>query len=246
MPSTRSGNPQYYSELRQYYRGLPANSTTAVYASQYRNRDGSWNWSAMTGSSDTHRVRGRPVFTPRPGSERIQFWFYSRGWYIRFNPTVTEVARTDYNAVIGTDVYYYGNSTTASYPGYNSGLWSTSNVMRWFGGLRYYMLQAHNNVAGYRATLGYVWNINSDERLKTNIKYIGDVSGHRIYTWKWNELGNALGEKGRSSGVIAQEVKEYMPEAVTMNPNGYYQVNYRMLGLNGRRGMEIHEGGIYS
>ena len=223
MPSSRRDNPLNYNDVGTYYGGFAA-------AGNWRNRDGSWAWGAMTGSADTYRVRGRPRFEPRPGSERLQFWFYSRGWYIRFNPTPTEYRFTDYNLPIGTDMYYYGNSTSASYPSQFSGLWSRNNVMRWFGGRRYYFLQAHNDVSGYRATLGYYWFI-SDKRLKTNIKYVGDVKGHRTYTWEWNELANSLGIKGISSGVLAQEVKEYMPEAVIMNSNGYYQVNYRMLGL---------------
>lgn len=225
MPSTRSGNPQYYSELQQYYGGV-----NPIFNSEYRSRDGSWAWGSMS-DSNSHRVRGRPRFEPRPGTERIQFWFYSAGWYIRFNPTPSEYRFTDYGLPIGTDMYYYGNSTSTAIPSQFSSAWSTSNVMRWFGGTRYYFLQAHNGVSGYRTTLGYYWIIWSDERLKTNIKYVADVKGHRTYTWEWNELANSLGVRGISSGVLAQEVKEYMPEAVVMNSNGYYQVNYRMLGL---------------
>ena len=48
---------------------------------------------------------------------------------------------------------------------------------------------------------------------------------------EWNKLANSLGVTGISSGVLAQEVKKYMPEAVSTHRNGYYQVNYRMLGL---------------
>ncbi len=225
MPSSRASNPLNYNDVRLFYGGgLPAR------ASDWRNRDGSWAWGAMTGSADTYRVRGRPRFNSRPGSERIQFWFYSAGWYIRFNPTLPPYPRTDYGLSINTVTYYYGNSTSASYPSQFSSVWSSSNVMRWFGGRRYYFMQAHNSVSGYRTTLGYYWYI-SDERLKTNIKYVGDVNGHRTYTWEWNELANSLGVRGISSGVLAQEVKKYMPEAIVMNSNGYYQVNYRMLGL---------------
>lgn len=224
MPSTRSGNPQYYSELQQYYGG-----SNPIYNSEYRGRDGSWAWGSMS-DSNSHRVRGRPRFEPRPGSERLVFWFYSSGWWLRFDPTPSAYTTTDFGRTIGTRMYYYGNSGSASYPSQFSSVWSTSNQMRWFGGTRYYMLQAHNGVSGYRTTLGYVWRT-SDERLKTNIKYVADVNGHRTYTWKWNKLANSLGVTGISSGVLAQEVKKYMPEAVSTHRNGYYQVNYRMLGL---------------
>lgn len=226
MPSTRSGNPQYYSELDYYYG--PRNNP--VYNSEYRGRDGSWAYGTMS-DSNSHRVRGRPVFLPGPGPERIQFWFYSAGWYIRFNPGPSQRVNTDYGYGIGADMYYYGNSTSGSYPSQFSGVWSTSNVMRWFGGLRYYYFQCHNNVSGYRTILPYRWQINSDQRLKTNIKYLGTNNGHRTYTWEWNELAKSLNVKGPTTGVIAQEVMEYMPEAVTMNMNGYYQVNYGALKL---------------
>jgi len=227
MPSSRASNPLNYNDVRLFYGGgLPA------YASNLRNRDGSWNYGAMTGSIDSWRVRGRPTFNPRPGSERIQFWFYSRGWYIRFNPTPTEVPRTDYSLPIGTDMYYYGNSTSAGYPSQFSSAWSTSNVMRWFGGLRYYFLQAHNGVNGYRATLGYYWRINSDERLKEDIKFVGVKDTHRIYDWKWNKMAQDLGIGAMPTrGVLAQEVKEYAPHTVTKDHAGFYKVDYKLLGL---------------
>ena len=227
MPSSRASNPLYYSDVQQYYGGA-----NPIYASEYRNRDGSFAHGAMTGSIDTWRVRGRPTFTPNPGSERIQFWYYSGGWYIRFNPTPTQVPFTAYSKTIGTDMYYYGNSTAASYPTQLSSAWSTNNSMRWFGGLRYYMLQAHNNVNGYRATLGYVWNINSDERLKKDIKFIGVKGTHRIYDWKWNKTATDLGISNMPTrGVLAQEVKEYAPHTVTKDHAGFYKVDYRALGL---------------
>ena len=227
MPSSRASNPLYYSDVQQYYGG-----GNPIYASEYRNRDGSFAHGAMTGAIDTWRVRGRPTFTPNPGSERIQFWYYSGGWYIRFNPTPTQVPFTAYSKTIGTDMYYYGNSTAASYPTQLSSAWSTNNSMRWFGGLRYYMLQAHNNVNGYRATLGYVWNINSDERLKKDIKFIGVKGTHRIYDWKWNKTATDLGISNMPTrGVLAQEVKEYAPHTVTKDHAGFYKVDYRALGL---------------
>ncbi len=123
MASTRSGNPQYYSELDFYYG--PRNNP--IYNSEYRGRDGSWAWGTMS-DSNSHRVRGRPVFLPGPGYERLQFWFYSRGWYLRFNPTPSQRGTTDYRYSIGDDMYYYGNSTSASYPSQFSGVWSTSNI----------------------------------------------------------------------------------------------------------------------
>jgi hypothetical protein len=37
------------------------------------------------------------------------------------------------------------------------------------------------------------------------------------------------------SGVMAQDVLEVMPEAVTVGPDGFYRVNYEMLGIKMER-----------
>ena len=70
----------------------------------------------------------------------------------------------------------------------------------------------------------------SDERLKENIKPIGiSENGHKLYTWDWNDKAKELGVSDPTTGVIAQEVMKYMPEAVTKDANGYYMVNYGVL-----------------
>ena len=70
----------------------------------------------------------------------------------------------------------------------------------------------------------------SDERLKENIKPIGtSENGHNVYTWDWNDKAKELGVNDPTTGVLAQEVMKYMPEAVTKNANGYYMVNYGVL-----------------
>jgi hypothetical protein len=70
----------------------------------------------------------------------------------------------------------------------------------------------------------------SDERLKENIKPIGtSENGHKIYNWDWNDKAKELGISDPTTGVIAQEVMKYMPEAVTKDANGYYMVNYGVL-----------------
>jgi len=70
----------------------------------------------------------------------------------------------------------------------------------------------------------------SDERLKENIKPIGkSENGHNLYTWDWNDKAKELGVNDPTTGVLAQEVMKYMPEAVIQNDNGYYMVNYGAL-----------------
>jgi len=70
----------------------------------------------------------------------------------------------------------------------------------------------------------------SDERLKTNINKTGVKGGHNWYTWTWNDLAKKVfGLTGDSEGVIAQEAIKITPDAVILDPSGYYKVNYGAL-----------------
>lgn len=69
----------------------------------------------------------------------------------------------------------------------------------------------------------------SDVRLKENIVSLGKVNGHKMYSWDWNDTAKALGIDNPTVGVLAQEVMEYLPEAVRESSNGYYEVDYKML-----------------
>jgi hypothetical protein len=73
------------------------------------------------------------------------------------------------------------------------------------------------------------WGMQSDIRLKENIVPLGKVNGHKMYSWDWNDTAKALGIDNPTVGVLAQEVMEYMPEAVRMDSDGYYRVDYKML-----------------
>ena len=70
----------------------------------------------------------------------------------------------------------------------------------------------------------------SDERLKDNVTPIDDplakvlsISGN---TYDWNEKS---GKSGDDVGVIAQEVLEVLPQAVTTRDNGYLAVDYQRI-----------------
>lgn len=67
----------------------------------------------------------------------------------------------------------------------------------------------------------------SDKRLKTNIRKIGEMpSGVGIYRWDWNEVGKRVAGTFNNVGVMAQELMEKIPEAVSIADDGYYQVDY--------------------
>jgi len=71
----------------------------------------------------------------------------------------------------------------------------------------------------------------SDIRLKKNIKKLKTTSkGINIYSWEWKDKAYTLGENlSKTVGVIAQEVKDILPEAVVKGKDGYYRVNYSMI-----------------
>lgn len=66
----------------------------------------------------------------------------------------------------------------------------------------------------------------SDVRLKENIQKVGRTKkGINLYTWDWNEIGRKLTGKLSGFGVIAQELREIMPEAVI--DGEWLRVDYR-------------------
>lgn len=65
----------------------------------------------------------------------------------------------------------------------------------------------------------------SDARLKENVTPITVRNGHTI--WQWNYKG----DDARFEGVMAQEVLERDPEAVVVDYDGFYAVDYAKIGL---------------
>lgn len=66
----------------------------------------------------------------------------------------------------------------------------------------------------------------SDARLKENITPIGVENGHVIYEW------NYVGGDALYHGVMAQDLFETAPEAVVMEPDGYFAVDYSKIGVS--------------
>jgi len=70
----------------------------------------------------------------------------------------------------------------------------------------------------------------SDVRLKKDIKYLGKhEKGFGVYKWNWNNLAKSMGIDDPTVGVLAQELIKYIPEAVSIHPKGYLQVNYSLV-----------------
>lgn len=84
------------------------------------------------------------------------------------------------------------------------------------------------------AFINGVWTT-SDKRLKNNINKIEGslsiISKLSGYNYSFNDVPDSVVSlpEGRQYGLLAQELKEVMPEAVKLNNNGYYAVNYEMV-----------------
>lgn len=77
--------------------------------------------------------------------------------------------------------------------------------------------------------VGGLGSIFSDARLKDNINRIGTLGDLGWYEWDWNSTAAAVGASLQPNyGVIAQEVAEVKPSAVSMY-RGYLKVNYKDL-----------------
>ena len=72
--------------------------------------------------------------------------------------------------------------------------------------------------------------LDSDIRLKTDITRIGTAdNGLPIYSFRY------IDREGLYSGVMAQDVLTHTPEAVITRPNGFYAVDYGLLGVEMHR-----------
>lgn len=113
------------------------------------------------------------------------------------------------------------NYLGAAQAGYNSDLnsynASTGNQNAMMGGL----FGLGSSIFGAAGSSGGFSNLFSDRRLKSNIKFLGKRGLHNWYSYEIAGIP--------SEGVMADEVLTIKPEAVSIHPSGYYQVNYGAL-----------------
>lgn len=97
---------------------------------------------------------------------------------------------------------------------------STSNQQSSSGG-------GMKDIIGTAASIAGIF---SDASMKTKVKATGKKTkgGHREYEWEWNEGSKKVkGTKGKTKGVLAQEVAKKNPEAVMKNKSeGRLMVDY--------------------
>ncbi len=87
-------------------------------------------------------------------------------------------------------------------------------------------MQQSNGIIGGLFGLGGKLIGLSDERAKEDIKKVGELAGHKLYSYKYKK---GKGDGKHHVGVIAQEVEKKRPDAVSERKDGLKQVNYGKL-----------------
>lgn len=77
------------------------------------------------------------------------------------------------------------------------------------------------------AGIGAAGAIFSDRRLKENVELVGAHAGLPLYAFNYITVPDR-----RFVGVMADDVERVLPDAVTVDADGYKLVNYSMLGLD--------------
>jgi hypothetical protein len=87
-------------------------------------------------------------------------------------------------------------------------------------------MQQSNGIIGGLFGLGGKLIGLSDERAKKEIEPVGEMAGHKLYSFKYKK---GKGDGKRHVGVMAQEVEKKRPDAVSERKDGLKQVNYGKL-----------------
>jgi len=135
--------------------------------------------------------------------------------------TGNQVGGVNFQAYGGGGQVQAGDYQGAVQQQYNAALAANNannaNVANTWGGITGLATAGMNNAKALSTII-------SDRRLKTQIKRVGThILGIGFYEWVY-----VWGEKAR--GVMAQEVLTVKPEAVVVMPNGFYAVDYKVLG----------------
>lgn len=117
-----------------------------------------------------------------------------------------------------------GSSPIGQILGTGLGMWGQSGFGGLFGGGAAAATGMGGAMMATAPALGGLALL-SDRNLKRDIKLVDVVQGYKIYTYKY------IWSNEEHRGVMAQDVLETDKDAVTMNKNGYYMVDYSKLGV---------------
>jgi hypothetical protein len=163
-----------------------------------------WSWGALRTNGGLGDMVLRNHYNSAQGTERMRI---SSGGNILANKTVTGQVLTD-GFEYSTDNYLsICNSVSSNYSLYvaNKGASGTRNMVAFFG---------TSSIVGSITYNGTVtaYNTTSDYRLKEDLKDfngLDKVSKISVYDFKWKS------EESRSYGVMAHELEEVLPDAVS-------------------------------
>lgn len=99
------------------------------------------------------------------------------------------------------------------------------NYQNQLGAYNTQMQQSNGLIGGLFGLGGKLIGL-SDERAKKDIKKVGEMEGHALYSYKYKK---GKGDGKRHVGVIAQEVEKKRPDAVSRRSDGLRQVDYGKL-----------------
>ena len=79
--------------------------------------------------------------------------------------------------------------------------------------------------------LQYSTDIRLMQSIKLEVRLTDVIS---IYTWDWNDLANSNGTASNPArGLLANEIKEYFPDYVQINDEGFLQIQFEhLLGVD--------------
>jgi len=118
------------------------------------------------------------------------------------------------------------------------GITTPADLLQVFGDVRLGTTGTNGCIKNFAGT-GITGTCSSDERLKTNVvnlsdDYLDRMNKLNVITYNWNESANTLNKVDTSVtnyGLLAQNVEQFFPELVTVDSNGYKQVDYSRLPL---------------
>jgi hypothetical protein len=138
----------------------------------------------------------------------------------------TGTLQTRDTVTVGNDLNVLGGITASGSALINGGLGVNGSVGIGVSAPSY-TLQVNGSVAGVGA-----YNNVSDVRYKTNITTLTHALDKIMalrgvqYEWRTNEFPRLRFEQGAQLGLIAQEVKDVLPEAVSEDAQGFYSIAY--------------------
>ena len=153
--------------------------------------------------------------------------------YIHFNTVIIGPTQTNINSIyrLGTQDNKFGIWKYNTFQNYNENYYidtTDSNICNKV----FDITMSPDSTTHFILSLNGELHTPSDSRLKTDIKRIENALD-KIMTLNgitYSSVGNI--EQKRQTGLIAQEVKEILPEVISINSDGYYNIAYaNMAGL---------------